>query len=138
MCHVLVVDDDQPVRETIRLVLEDEGHSVTEVGEGDGAVALLKASPESLVALVDLHLGPWTGINPVLTALAIEPALADRHSYIWMTAESLERAEEATSPVRRYGVRLLTKPWDLDVLLDAVADAAQNLPGAEGPRAGGR
>ena len=48
---VLVVDDDQDIRESLRLLLEDEGYCVLTAADGAEAVATMEAEPPCFVIL---------------------------------------------------------------------------------------
>ena len=41
--HILVVDDDRSIRETLRVVLQDEGYIVSEAEDGQVALRILQA-----------------------------------------------------------------------------------------------
>ena len=45
---VLIVDDDDDIRETITVVLEDEGYSVTSAANGEEALEYLRADATEL------------------------------------------------------------------------------------------
>lgn len=51
MAHVLVVDDDNHIREVIRYALERAGHSITEAKDGLDAVTKFQAVTPDLVVL---------------------------------------------------------------------------------------
>ena len=53
--RILVVEDDERIRSSLRLVLEDEGHLVTEAASGEEALGMVNRHPVDL-ALVDLML----------------------------------------------------------------------------------
>jgi two-component system chemotaxis response regulator CheY len=48
---VLVVDDDQDIRESLRAVLEEEGYCVRTAADGVEAVATMEAEPPCFVIL---------------------------------------------------------------------------------------
>jgi two-component system, cell cycle sensor histidine kinase and response regulator CckA len=52
--RILLVEDDAAVRGTVRLMLEDFGYRVTEVGDGQAALAVLKRDPGVDLILTDL------------------------------------------------------------------------------------
>src|SRR6516165_4584281 len=52
--QVLVVDDDDAIRETLRSVLEDAGYTVVEDHDGLAAVQRLRRSRTPMVVLLDL------------------------------------------------------------------------------------
>ena len=55
MSRILVVEDDERIRSSMRLALEDEGYTVDDVGSGEDAIARFTAEPCEL-ALIDLML----------------------------------------------------------------------------------
>jgi len=62
MATVLVVDDEQIVREVVVKYLEREGHTTLEAGDGDDARALLERSEPDLVVL-DVMLPGTDGLD---------------------------------------------------------------------------
>jgi CheY-like chemotaxis protein len=125
MAHVLVVDDDSDLRETMRRLLEEMGgHSVVEAEDGIGALEVLRASEDRLVVLLDQRL-PRMDASGVLERVAADDELATRHVYILLTASSQLGA--APTPLGKRGlvIPLIAKPFDIETLLDAVALAAR-------------
>src|SRR5437016_7959768 len=60
--RILVVEDDERIRASLRLVLEDEGHSVDEAESAeDGLVAFSRRPPE--IVLVDVMLPGMDGLE---------------------------------------------------------------------------
>ena len=57
---VLVVDDDQDIRDLVQLGLEDEGYSVLTAPNGKAALALLGRSPIDLI-LLDMRMPVMDG-----------------------------------------------------------------------------
>jgi len=55
MSRILIVEDDERIRSSMRLALEDEGYTVDDVGSGEDAIAHFSAEPSEL-ALIDLML----------------------------------------------------------------------------------
>lgn len=128
---VLVVDDNQDIRETVRLALEDEGYSVLEAGDGLKALDMLRESPVQLVVLLD-HIMPGIDGIATLDMIGLDERLARRHAYLMMTASSTVANPEIVLPGAEVAVPLVTKPFDIDELLDAVARAAATLHGSAG------
>lgn len=46
MGHILIVDDDQELRDLLREILEEEGYQVTEAANRGAALDLLRSSQE--------------------------------------------------------------------------------------------
>ena len=51
MATVLLVDDEDLVRKVVKVVLEAEGHSVMEAGDGRDALAAVESQPPDAVVL---------------------------------------------------------------------------------------
>jgi DNA-binding response OmpR family regulator len=66
--HILVVDDEQMVREVVARYLEREGFRVTAVGDGQAALRALTASPDLIV--LDLMLPKVDGLEVLRRARA--------------------------------------------------------------------
>ncbi len=124
MTRVLVVDDDEATRDVLRMMLEESHYTVVEAGDGDEAVRMLRASADPLVVLLDLDLPGTDGLG-VLRAVAADATLADRHHIIMVTAVSKARREGTRKLREALRVEMITKPFDMDVLLTVVSSAAE-------------
>jgi len=62
MSRILVVEDDERIRSSMRLALEDEGYAVDDVGSGEDAVARFAVEACDL-ALIDLMLPGMDGFE---------------------------------------------------------------------------
>lgn len=123
---VLVVDDNQDIRETLRLALEDEGYAVLEASDGLAALDILRDSPRPLVVLLD-HIMPGIDGVATLDLIGRDERLARRHAYLMLTASSTVGSPEIVTQHAEVEVPLVSKPFDLDDLLGAVARAADSL-----------
>ncbi|HEX8996077.1 MAG TPA: response regulator [Ktedonobacterales bacterium] len=124
---VLVVDDDDSIRETLRFALEEEGYDVLDAYDGQSALAVLRGSEHGLVVLLD-HIMPGVDGATLLRQLSTERELADRHSYVLITASahaSTLEAELNTLPLP--SVSVVRKPFDLDTMFTAVREANLRL-----------
>lgn len=126
MTHVLVIDDDQDIRHSLRFLLQDAGFEVLEAGDGETALEALRASPDRLVALVDLLMSGMSGVE-VLDAVADDPGLRGRHAYIVVTADNRALLQSAEPSMRRLSAGVVQKPFNVDDLLAAVEDARMRL-----------
>ena len=73
--RILIVDDDDDFRATLREVLEDEGCTVREAAEGRTALALLRGNPLPHLILLDLMMPVMNGWD-FHAELQKDPALA--------------------------------------------------------------
>ena len=101
---VLVIDDEDTIRRTLRLCLEADGYEVIIAPSGEaGLVAAAKQSPD--LALVDLRLGGMDGI-------AVTKALADSSpgtAVVVMTAYAT--IDNAVAAMRAGAADYLPKPF---------------------------
>ena len=123
---VLVVDDEQDIRDALRLILEDAGYRVIEAENGLRALERLRTEPEGMVVLLDYMMPVLDGAG-VLGTVANDGALARRHRYILMTAATKTFALAFAKLLGELGVPVVAKPFDLDRLVGMVAAAAARL-----------
>jgi DNA-binding response OmpR family regulator len=115
--QILVIDDDEDIRDVLTLVLSEAGYEVTTAVDGVDGLAHLRTTPPA-VALVDLMLPRLDG-EGLIRALQADPALAGVPVII--ISGHLGAREKA----RELGVfSCLVKPIELDELLMTVAAAA--------------
>jgi len=137
MVKVLVVDDEEPIREALRDLLEDEGYDVEEAADGREALAALERSFAPCVVLLDLVMPHMDGLE-VLRRVAADPALVRRHSYLVLTARHNVAGTEARALLDAVGAPVIEKPFDIEALAEAVLLASlhavpQAAPGVPGP-----
>lgn len=60
MSHILIVDDDAPVRGMAATVLRSAGYTTSEAANGEQAMRLMAETPTDLV-LLDVHMGAMDG-----------------------------------------------------------------------------
>jgi CheY-like chemotaxis protein len=128
--HVLIADDDNCIRETMRLVFEDEGYQVDEASNGKVTLELMRGSPDPYVVLLDLMM-PQLGGADVLAIMAEEVDLSRRHAVLLVTASSCAAQGILGNLPERLRVPLIRKPFDLDVVLALVAKCAERLVSQE-------
>jgi CheY-like chemotaxis protein len=126
---VLVVDDDWAIRESLRLMLEDEGYAVSEARDGVEALAALRASSDAQVALLDLMMPRMSG-EQVLENVQRDEHLQARVAFIVITADQGQVSKELRQQLAARRIPILDKPLDIDDVLTHVAAAEQRLPPA--------
>ncbi len=124
MARVLVVDDEQDIRDALRFILEDAGHEVLEAIDGENALQELRASQSSLVVVLDLLMPRLSGIE-VLQQVIADPHLKDRHAYLLMTADNALLRQQADPLLTQVSARVIGKPFDIDALLNMIDQAAR-------------
>ena len=119
---MLVVEDDEDVREAVATILSDEGYLVVTACHGREALELLERGARPCLVLLDLMM-------PVMDGWEV---LEEMQHHAWMSTIPvivLSASRDAGPPapnVRRY----LKKPVGLDVLLREVEAHYQHEPRA--------
>ena len=125
MTRVLIVDDDEGIRESVRLAMEEEGYEVAEASDGKAALGFLQASQGRWLVLLD-QLMPVLDGTDFLREIQKNPVLFSQHAYILLTARS--RISTPTLELTAsLGVSVLKKPFELEHLLELVAQTAARL-----------
>lgn len=116
--QVLVVDDDEELRQAIIEILENEGLSVATAASADQALKQLADNDFHLV-LLDMVMPGIDG----LTAIPLIRKLAPRTRIIVITAYS--SVENAVQALHQGADDYLTKPFKIDSLLALVGKSLQ-------------
>lgn len=61
--RVLVVEDDEAISDAISLLLEDEGHQVTQAADGHTALEALREGERPALILLDVTMPVMTGLE---------------------------------------------------------------------------
>jgi CheY-like chemotaxis protein len=121
--QVLVVDDNADIRETLKDILELEGHEVTLAEDGDTAVACAGNGHDHDVAIVDIGLPGLDGYGVAEKLREIRRTKGFPRRLIAMTgygqAEDRRRALAAGFDAH------LVKPVDPDVLTRLIAQPTE-------------
>lgn len=129
MAHVFVVDDDPGIRAVLRSALEAEDHAVLEAADGVSTLQELRASPWPLVVLLDLRMPHLDGAG-VLGTVAGDRVLAQRHRFLLLTSNPLSLPPALGTLLACLNVPVVSKPFDVDTLLNVVAHLAHDIHGA--------
>ena len=116
--RILVVDDERPQLEILRLILGSEGYEVGAASSGRAALAALRRQPFDLV-LTDLKMPDLSGIALLEEIQKEQPGAC----VVLMTAHGT--IDSAVEAMRKGAFDYLTKPVDRDVLLLAVSRAVE-------------
>jgi CheY-like chemotaxis protein len=116
MAHarILVVEDDEAIRETIAELLEGEGYGVARAADGAEALEQLQSTGGADLILLDLMMPVMDGWE-LRDRLRSDPRLARIPVVLVSADDALERQ------ARRMGVQgWLAKPFDIEHLLGTV------------------
>ncbi len=115
---VLVVDDDDAIREALRESLELEGYAVAEAHDGSEALAYLRAHDRPLVVLLDWNMGPMDAPT-FMRELGGDAGLRDV-PVVLITADGRARQKFSSAPFVAYVV----KPVKLEKLFSIIGSCA--------------
>jgi len=116
--NIMVIDDDPDLRETLRILLVENGFGVSEAAGGQEALDLLRAGPRPNLILLDLTMPEMTG---------------------WQFLDRIRDTDLGTIPVVIMTARpvvgtlpppakeMLRKPFDRATLLRTIARCAERL-----------
>jgi CheY-like chemotaxis protein len=110
---ILVVDDDEDIRDALRDTLEEQGYEIAQAGDGLAALGYLRTNPAPPLILLDWNMAPMNA--PAFMAEFVkEPSFA-QVPVVLLTADARVK-EKAANGYAGY----LRKPLNLDALFDVV------------------
>jgi CheY-like chemotaxis protein len=116
MAHILLIDDEELVRLTLREMLRGAGHSVAEAGDGRAAIALFEATPPDLV-ITDILMPEQEGLQTIAHMRSLRP----RIKIIAMSGGGGPRSHDLFRYATMLGARrALSKPFKKKEFLDAI------------------
>jgi DNA-binding NtrC family response regulator len=114
--HVLIVDDDAEIRESIQMLLASEGLSTDIAVDGEEGLRKVEENIYDVV-LLDLMLPGKSGMDIHKDLKRVDPTLP----VLIITA--MAGVETAVTAIKEGCFDYLTKPWDNDKLVVSVANA---------------
>jgi CheY-like chemotaxis protein len=116
--HVLLVEDQQEVRELVMTVLRDNGYVVLEAESAEEAAVIFEREKENLkLVFSDVVLPGKSGVQLVEELVSLKPEL----HVLLSSGYTDERSQ--WSVIRERGFRFLQKPYTLPDLLGTVREA---------------
>ena len=116
MAHILIIEDDASVRQMVRDMLDQEGHEVTEVADGEKGLAYYKEHLPDLV-ITDLFMPKVDGVEVIRELQADFP----QAKIIAMTARAEKEDYDFLRVTEALGARYtLKKPFSAGDLREAV------------------
>ncbi len=128
---ILVVDDEDGVRESVREVLSDEGYRVVDTADGTRVLDMIQSERPELV-LLDIWMPQMDGIGLLKEIKSREPEI----NVVMVSGHgNIHTAVTAT----KFGAfDFIEKPVSLEGLLLTVQRALGEMPSAAGPKPNGR
>ncbi|WP_437940914.1 response regulator [Sorangium sp. So ce341] len=111
--HILIVDDDAAIRQTLSELLEDEGYLVASVANGREALDYLRDDPSSIsLVLLDLMMPVMDGFQ-FRAEQKRDPMLASMPIVVMTARGGTDRAAIDADAV-------ISKPFDVLKLMDTI------------------
>ena len=135
MPNLLVVDDDDGIRASLTMVLEDEGYEVLGAASAEEGLEVVAARPDLDVLLVDLMLGGLDGFSFIRRARPVCDAPV-------VVLSARQDASDVVAALEAGADDYVTKPFVVDVLLARLkalrrrARAVPSAPAAPGGQPG--
>jgi len=117
--RILIVDDDETIRKTMKAILEDEGYLVDLAGTGREAVQKTQEKTYN-VALLDIRLPDMEGIE----LLTLMKDSVPRTRKIMVTG--YPSMQNAMGALNKNADAYLLKPVDIDKLLNTIKEQLQS------------
>ncbi|MCM1149534.1 MAG: response regulator transcription factor [Butyricicoccus sp.] len=111
--HILVVDDEPAIRDVLRLLLEKNGYTVSEAGDGASAVGFVASHPDLDLVILDVMMPGISGTEACDAMRAYSNA-----PILFLTAKTGE--DDRLAAYRSGGDDFLSKPFSQAVLLAKV------------------
>lgn len=116
MARILVIDDDEAIRRSVRRLLERVGHTIFEAGDGEAGIAVLRKEPIALI-LTDIYMPREDGFATIRRVRREWPTV----KIITMSGGSRAGPADLNAGAAAMGAaRTLSKPFDVQDLIDAV------------------
>jgi len=118
---ILVIDDDEPIRELLRTILEHEGYRVLEASDGDEGLKQFTETPTDLV-ITDLIMPGKEGIETIRDLRRKFPGV----KIIAVSGGGRIGPDSYLKMAKGVGaLRTLSKPFDRTILLKAVEEVIE-------------
>ena len=109
MARILIIDDEEDIRLTVRLALESMGHDVTEAVNGNDGLQHFSAEQNDLV-ITDILMPDKEGIETIIELKKIQPDL----KVIVMSGGGRINAMHVLETAKRLGANVaLKKPFSI-------------------------
>lgn len=119
MAKILLVEDDDEVRDVLKTLLQGEGHDVSEAADGNAAMEEFLQNPADLVVL-DIVLPDKEGLETIIDLKRTHPNV----KIFAMSGGGRTSPQDYLDMAKRLGaVEVIAKPFSIDDFLRGV-DAA--------------
>jgi len=115
MAKILIIDDEAPIRRTLREILEYEKYKISDAGDGEQGLELISKEKYDLV-LCDIKMPRMDGIEVMTKAAEISDV-----PFVMISGHG--NIETAVECIKKGAFDFITKPLDLNRLLITIRNA---------------
>ena len=116
MAKLLIVEDDDEVRDVLKTLLREEGHEVFEASDGNEAMEQFRQTPADLVIL-DIVLPDKEGLETIIYLKRTHPNV----KIMAMSGGGRTSPQDYLDMAKRLGaVEVIAKPFSIDDFLRSV------------------
>lgn len=118
MANILVIDDEEIVREKIKMILKDEGYNIFLAENGASGIDILKNNAIDLIIL-DIIMPKKGGIE---TLMDLQTSFKNIKIII-ITGKVSNESDAFVNLVKNFGAsKILNKPFQKQTLIDSVKE----------------
>ena len=117
--HVLVVDDDETLRFTLKVMLESEGHQVSEASDGEQALNLVHVNGSYDAIILDVNMPRMSGLEALQKIKDLSP------STFCLVLTAYSNVKDAVMAIRQGAFDYIEKPIDPSRLLRVLQTASE-------------
>ena len=116
MAKILIVEDDDEVRDVLKTLLQEEGHELFEASDGNQAIEQFRQTPADLVIL-DIVLPDKEGLETIIDLRRTHPNV----KIMAMSGGGRTSPQDYLDMAKRLGaVEVIAKPFSIDDFLRCV------------------
>lgn len=116
MVRILIIDDEEPIRFTLRAILQKAGYEIAEATNGEEGLALQREQPFDLI-ITDIIMPEKAGVETIIDLRSNYPDL----KIIAISGGGRTRNLDFLKIAKQYGAdKYLTKPFSRDELLAVI------------------
>jgi|SRR4030095_3015788 DNA-binding response OmpR family regulator len=116
MAKILIVEDDDEVRDVLKTLLQEEGHELFEASDGNQAIEQFRRTPADLVIL-DIVLPDKEGLETIIDLRRTHPNV----KIMAMSGGGRTSPQDYLDMAKRLGaVEVIAKPFSIDDFLRCV------------------
>ena len=116
MARILIVDDEEQLRDVLKSVLQEEGHEIVEAGNGYAAMEEFRKAPTELI-ITDIVMPDKEGLETIIDFRRTYPDVR----IIAMSGGGRNSPQDYLDMAKKLGAtEVIAKPFSIDDFLSCV------------------